>query len=61
MRRVWLQQARDAIRRNDHRDILAGAVAGLGAALVVARDGNRPCFTSPQRGEVDLRSKSGEG
>jgi len=35
MRKGWLQQARDAIRRNDHRDILAGAVAGLGAALAI--------------------------
>jgi len=35
MRRVWLQQARDAIRRNDHRDILAGAIAGVGAALAI--------------------------
>jgi CBS-domain-containing membrane protein len=35
MRRDWLQAANDAIRRNDHRNILAGAVAGLGAALAI--------------------------
>jgi hypothetical protein len=35
MRPDWLQTATDAIRRNDHRNILAGAVAGLGAALAI--------------------------
>jgi CBS-domain-containing membrane protein len=35
MRPGWLQRASDAIRRNDHRDALAGAVAGLGAALAI--------------------------
>jgi CBS-domain-containing membrane protein len=35
MRRDWLQTAIDAIRHNDHRNILAGAVAGLGAALAI--------------------------
>jgi CBS-domain-containing membrane protein len=35
MRPDWLQKATDAIRRNDHRNILAGAVAGVGAALAV--------------------------
>jgi CBS-domain-containing membrane protein len=35
MRRDWLQAVRDAIRRNDHRNILAGAVAGFGAALAI--------------------------
>jgi CBS-domain-containing membrane protein len=35
MRRDWLQSARNAIRRNDHRNILAGAVAGLGAAIAI--------------------------
>jgi CBS-domain-containing membrane protein len=35
MRAHWLQAATDAIRRNDHRNILAGAVAGLGAALAI--------------------------
>jgi CBS-domain-containing membrane protein len=35
MRRDWLRAASDAIRRNDHRNILAGAVAGLGAALAI--------------------------
>ena len=34
MRRDWLQAATDAIRR-DHRNTLAGAVAGLGAALAI--------------------------
>ncbi len=37
MRRDWLQTATDAIRRNDHRSMLAGAVAGLGAALAMDR------------------------
>jgi CBS-domain-containing membrane protein len=35
MRRDWRQAANDAIRRNDHRNILAGAVAGLGAAIAI--------------------------
>jgi CBS-domain-containing membrane protein len=35
MRPDWLQAATDAIRRNDHRNSLAGAVAGLGAALAI--------------------------
>jgi hypothetical protein len=35
MRRDRLQTATDAIRRNDHRDILAGAIAGLGAAIAI--------------------------
>ena len=35
MRRDWLRQATDAIRRNDHRNALAGAVAGGGAALAI--------------------------
>jgi CBS-domain-containing membrane protein len=35
MRRDWLQAANDAIRRNDHRNALAGAIAGLGAALAI--------------------------
>src|ERR1700716_2444586 len=35
MRRDWLQAATDAIRRNDHRNILAGAVAGVGAAVAI--------------------------
>jgi CBS-domain-containing membrane protein len=35
MRRDWLQSATDAIRRNDHRNIVAGAVAGFGAALAI--------------------------
>ena len=34
MRPDWLRAATDAIRR-DHRNTLAGAVAGLGAALAV--------------------------
>src|SRR5260370_20872230 len=35
MRRDWLQAARDGIRRNHHRNILAGAVAGVGAAIAI--------------------------
>jgi CBS-domain-containing membrane protein len=35
MRPDWLREATDAIRRNDHRNILAGAVAGLGAAIAI--------------------------
>ena len=35
MRRDWLQTAREAIRRNDHRNALAGAVAGAGAAIAI--------------------------
>jgi CBS-domain-containing membrane protein len=35
MRRDWLQAAADAIRRNDHRNTLAGAVAGLGSAIAI--------------------------
>jgi hypothetical protein len=30
MNPVWLWVAADAIRRNDHRNILAGGAAGLG-------------------------------
>jgi CBS-domain-containing membrane protein len=35
MRPDWLQAATDAIRHNDRRNSLAGAVAGLGAALAI--------------------------
>jgi CBS-domain-containing membrane protein len=35
MRRDWLRAATQTIRRNDHRNILAGIVAGLGAALAI--------------------------
>src|SRR5450631_95493 len=35
MRADWLKMATDAIGRNDHRNILAGAVTGLGAALAI--------------------------
>lgn len=35
MKLHWLQMATDAIRRNDHRNILAGAVAGAGAAIAI--------------------------
>jgi CBS-domain-containing membrane protein len=35
MTRHWLQTATDAIRRNDHRNIVAGAVAAAGAALAI--------------------------
>jgi len=35
MRPIWLRTAADTIRRNDHRNLLAGAVAGLGAAIAI--------------------------
>jgi CBS-domain-containing membrane protein len=35
MRRNWVRAARDAIHRNDHRNALVGAVAGLGAAIAI--------------------------
>jgi CBS-domain-containing membrane protein len=35
MRRDWRQLATDAIRRNDHRNVLAGIVAGVGAAIAI--------------------------
>jgi CBS-domain-containing membrane protein len=35
MGRDWLKAAGNAIRRNDHRNFLAGAVAGLGAAIAI--------------------------
>jgi CBS-domain-containing membrane protein len=35
MRRDWLRMATASIRRNDHRDALAGAVAGIGAAIAI--------------------------
>jgi CBS-domain-containing membrane protein len=35
MRRDWLQAASDVFRRNDHRNVVAGAVAGLGAAIAI--------------------------
>src|SRR6266852_6939821 len=35
MRRDWLQRATEAVRRDDHRDTLAGVVAGLGAAIAI--------------------------
>jgi CBS-domain-containing membrane protein len=35
MRRDWRQAVTDANRRNDHRIILAGAIAGLGAAIAI--------------------------
>ena len=31
----WRRAAREAITRNDHRSILAGAVAGLGGAIAI--------------------------
>jgi CBS-domain-containing membrane protein len=36
MGRAWRQTALNAIRRNDHRNALAGAVAGIGAAIAIA-------------------------
>jgi CBS-domain-containing membrane protein len=35
MKRDWRRAATDAISRNDHRNMLAGAVAGLGAAIAI--------------------------
>jgi CBS-domain-containing membrane protein len=35
MRKKWLQAATDAVSRNNHRKVLAGAVAGLGAAIAI--------------------------
>jgi hypothetical protein len=35
MKPDWLKAAADAIRRNDQRNVMAGAVAGLGAALAI--------------------------
>jgi CBS-domain-containing membrane protein len=35
MTRAWLRAATDAIRRNDHRNALAGVVAGTGAAIAI--------------------------
>jgi CBS-domain-containing membrane protein len=35
MRPDWLQAATDATRRNDHRKVLAGAVAGVGAGVAI--------------------------
>jgi len=35
MKRDWRQVASDAIRRNDHRNVLAGTVAGVGAAIAI--------------------------
>ena len=35
MRRDWLQTATDTTRRNDHRNALAGAVEGAGAAIAI--------------------------
>jgi CBS-domain-containing membrane protein len=35
MRRDWRQRAVDAIRRNDHHSAVAGAVAGVGAAIAI--------------------------
>jgi CBS-domain-containing membrane protein len=35
MKRDWLQTATEAVRRNDHRNTLAGVVAGMGAAIAI--------------------------
>jgi CBS-domain-containing membrane protein len=35
MKPVWLRAVAAAIRRNDHRNVMAGAVAGLGAAIAI--------------------------
>ncbi len=31
----WQRRVRAAIARNDHRNVLAGAVAGLGGAIAI--------------------------
>jgi len=48
MRPDWLRAATDAIRRDD-RNTLAGAVAGLGAALAAAWSGSRSIIHSAGR------------
>ena len=40
----WRRAANKAISRNDHRNILAGAVAGLGGAIAI---GAMEWFPSP--------------
>lgn len=35
MKLDWQRQAREAISRNDHHNVLAGAVAGLGGAIAI--------------------------
>jgi len=35
MKRDWWQSLRKAIARNDHRSVVAGAVAGLGGAIAI--------------------------
>ena len=35
MRRDWRRSLRNAIARNDHRNVVAGAVAGLGGAIAI--------------------------
>ena len=35
MKRDWRRAAREAVSRNDHRNILAGTVAGLGGAIAI--------------------------
>src|SRR5213593_53187 len=35
MKLDWQRRAREAISRNDHRNVVAGAVAGLGGAIAI--------------------------
>ncbi|MEH2515044.1 hypothetical protein V1279_000617 [Bradyrhizobium sp. AZCC 1610] len=35
MKRDWRRAAQKAISRNDHRSVVAGAVAGLGGAIAI--------------------------
>ena len=35
MKRDWQRGVRDAIARNNHRNMLAGAIAGVGAAIAI--------------------------
>ncbi len=35
MKRDWRRGLRNAISRNDHRSVVAGAVAGLGGAIAI--------------------------
>jgi hypothetical protein len=45
MKQDWRQTAINAIRRNDHRNALAGAVAGVGAAIAI---GGMEWLSSPR-------------
>ena len=45
MGRDWRLSLRNAIARNDHRSVVAGAVAGLGGAIAI---GVMEWFSSPR-------------